>query len=84
MTVQGPLKEQQPDGMSHRGVGLGPGGAGSAGPGAQVTDVVELESQRGSLWSRRSVAEGLGPWDDDWRRVLRGVGEDVRRRGTAL
>ena len=38
VTVQGPVKEQQPDGMSHRGGG-GPGGGGEGG-GSEVNKIV--------------------------------------------
>ena len=75
VTVQGPVKEQQPDGMSHGGGGGG-GTTNIAGGGAnhrideyvpcgRWSDGVEWSSSgptgRGSLWMRLDLQGGLAP-----------------------
>ena len=40
LTVQGPIKEQRPDGMSHRGFWEGRGGGGGGGAFAQGAGLV--------------------------------------------
>ena len=47
MTVQGPVKEQQPDGTSHRGGG---GGCHLSRPGPDNQNYRKLKPQTGPLW----------------------------------
>ena len=50
VTVQGPVKEQQPDGMSHRGgLGAQEGGGGAEKMGSQVQEPILLFSLAGVI-----------------------------------
>ena len=74
MTVQGPVKEQQPDGMSHRGaLPLGSGAAGrcwwGGRPGQHAEGLGQVgrthtEMRRGMEWPTRAVSAPQTPYND--------------------